>query len=124
MIARLVPLCSALLALATGAQLLKGKDAGLVSVFPDRRQAVAPHGQQVDQRSLFLAQALFASQHAWLAALASTPGAGTGPAQGLPVVDTLVLIAPTENQLALLLVQQKRGRSWMIILRHVVSLVC
>jgi hypothetical protein len=103
-------------AFATGAQLLICIDAGSMPIFPDRCQTITAHRLYIYQRGLLNAQAFSAGKHSALAALAGTPGAGAGPAQIFPVVDTFMLIAPAEREQVLLLVQQKGGRSWMMIL--------
>ena len=79
-------------------------------IFPDRCQAVATDGLYVDQRRLLDAETLFVLQHAGMAAFSRTPGAGTGPTQGLPTMNAFMVIAPRQDELAVLLVEQKRCR--------------
>jgi len=85
-------------------------------IIPDRRQTISAHRLYIYQRRLFHAQALSAGEHPLVVALAGAPGAGAGPAEIFPVMDTFMLIAPGEDKQMLLLVQQKGGRSWMMIL--------
>ena len=92
---------------ATCAQLLVSVDAGVMAVFPHRRQTVATNRLYVNQRRLLNAQALLFGEHSGQAALACAPGTRTGPAQRFPTVYALMLIAPRQDELPMLLVQQK-----------------
>lgn len=85
-------------------------------ILPDGCQAITAYRLYIDQSGLLYAETLSTGKHATLAALPGTPGTGTGPAQVLPAMDTLMFVAPAEHKQVFLLVQQKGGRSRMMIL--------
>src|SRR5581483_3409973 len=96
-----------LLAFATGTQLFIGENARVMPVFPDGSQAVASHGFDIHQRSLFDTQAGLILQHAGLAAFARAPRARTGPSQRFPAMYAFVIVAPDQGKLSFFVVQHE-----------------
>src|SRR5262249_20567289 len=96
---------AALVALARGAQLLVGVNAGVVAVAPNRRQAIAPDRLKLVDRRLLLAELGRLVHAAFLAAFARAPGAGAGAAQWLVGMDALVAVGPGDTQLTAILVK-------------------
>src|SRR5690348_17090404 len=99
-------LAAAVVTGAGGAQTLVGVDAGVVAVAPGRGEAVAPDHLQLVEGSLFGRERGIRVHRAFLAALAGAPGARAAAAQRPVGMRTLVPVAPTDEELGVLLVEQ------------------